>query len=196
MFTSSCAHCIRTDKFSAAAPPTPVWRRGTGQLVHAGQGETQIGQHDRAGAPGWFAAFADSDQRFSWTPDIAASLWRKLLINCAINPLTALHRCRNGALLANTRHRAELQAVCAELAAVAAARDETALAADIAAQTIAVIRSTAANRSSMLLDVLRGNRTEIDYITGYFCREASRLKLPCPRNRALLAALRRIDRSR
>ena len=31
-----------------------------------------------------------------WSADIDTVLWRKLAINCAINPVTALHRCRTG----------------------------------------------------------------------------------------------------
>jgi 2-dehydropantoate 2-reductase len=34
-----------------------------------------------------------------WSTDILTRLWRKLALNCAINPLTVLHDCQNGGLL-------------------------------------------------------------------------------------------------
>ena len=47
-----------------------------------------------------------------WTDDISAKLWRKLALNCAINPLTVLHDCRNGGL---RDYPSEVASLCAEL---------------------------------------------------------------------------------
>ena len=162
-------------------------------LVHAGRGDTVIGQRGRTAAPDWFAPFAGSAERFSWNADIDALLWRKLLINCAINPLTAIHRCRNGALLDNPALRAEVELVCEELAAVSAARGNDRGATCALDWALAVIQATADNRSSMLRDVESGGETEIEYITGYLVSEAHRLGLSCPRNERLLAQVRALD---
>jgi 2-dehydropantoate 2-reductase len=157
-------------------------------LVHAGLGDTLIGRQGQP-APGWFAPFADSAERISWTADIDDALWKKLLINCAINPLTAMHRCRNGSLLDNPALRAQVELLCEELAAVSAARGSARGASCALNWALAVIQRTADNQSSMLQDVLQGRETEIRYITGYLVSEARRLGVPCPRNAALLAQL-------
>ena len=115
------------------------------------------------------------------------------MINCAINPLTAIHRCRNGELLDKDEWRQQAEMVCAELAAVSRARGQAELAETIRNQAFAVMRSTAANQSSMLRDVLHGRATEIDYITGYLCREAERLGIPCPANQQLLKQVHLLD---
>ncbi len=47
-----------------------------------------------------------------------------------------------------------------------------------------VIAGTADNRSSMLQDVERGRRTEIDYITGYLLQVAEQHGIDAPHNRA------------
>ncbi len=159
-----------------------------GILVHAGQGETVFGQED-APAPAWFTPFADSAERFSWTDQIDDALWKKLLINCAINPLTALHRCRNGALLDNPVLRAEMELLCEELAAVSAARGNARGASCALDWALSVVQRTAANQSSMLQDVLQGRETEIRYITGYLLAEARRLGVPCPHNERLYRSL-------
>lgn len=166
-----------------------AYRQGAASVVHTGSGETRIGQFGKSQPPEWFSVFADSRQDFYWETDIADSLWRKLLINCAINPLTALHRCRNGELLDKPELRAQAIQVCAELASVCRARGELRLAEEVQEMAFAVIRKTALNQSSMLQDVLHQRATEIDFISGYLCREASRLQVPCPLNEQMWRAL-------
>lgn len=158
-------------------------------LVHAGVGDTVIGRQGEA-QPEWFAPFAESNERFRWTADIDATLWKKLLVNCAINPLTAIHRCPNGQLLEDPALRRELEQVCVELAAVSAARGNHTAARQVGDWVAQVIRQTAPNQSSMLQDVTRHRATEIDYITGFLLREAHRLGIACPHNESLL---RRLD---
>jgi 2-dehydropantoate 2-reductase len=170
-----------------------AWQDENGRLIYAGHGKTWLGQAGRAAPPTWFTAWADADPDVSWSTDIALNLWRKLLINCAINPLTAIHRCRNGELLDNSEWRQQSEKVCAELAAVSRARGQADLAETIRDQAFAVMRATAANQSSMLRDVLHGRTTEIDYITGYLCSEAARLGVPCPANQQLLNQVRLLD---
>jgi 2-dehydropantoate 2-reductase len=162
-----------------------AYRRGPRCVVHTGRGETRLGQFTGEGAPGWFSVFADSGQGFYWESDIANSLWSKLLVNCAINPLTAIHRCRNGELLDSPEFREQATRVCAELACVCRARGELQLAERVQEMAFAVMRSTAPNQSSMLQDVLHKRPTEIDFITGYLCQEAKRLQVPCPLNEQL-----------
>lgn len=170
-----------------------AWRRADGAVVHAGSGTTWIGQPGTAQPPPWFADLADKLPRCEWTARIEENLWRKLLINSAINPLTALHQCRNGELAENAAYRAEVEALCAEFAALAHARGYLELAAQARDIAFAVITATAANQSSMLQDVLRKQPTEIEYITGYLCSEAASLGVPCPQHRALLASIRALD---
>ncbi|MBD5634166.1 MAG: 2-dehydropantoate 2-reductase, partial [Candidatus Eremiobacteraeota bacterium] len=53
-----------------------------------------------------------------------------------------------------------------------------------------VVRATARNRASMLQDVERGRRTEIEDITGAVVRYANACGVPCPENVALLDEVR------
>jgi 2-dehydropantoate 2-reductase len=162
-----------------------AYRAGPAQLVLAGHGETRIGQFSGESAPAWFADFANSKEAFIWEKDIGQSLWRKLLVNCAINPLTAVHQCRNGELLENPEFRAQATQLCAELSAVCRARGEVSLAQEIQDCAFEVMRSTSQNQSSMLQDVLHQRPTEIEFINGYLCREAKSLGVPCPLNQQL-----------
>lgn len=46
--------------------------------------------------PAWLADLRQAGIAHDWSLDILSRLWRKLALNCAINPLTVLHDCRNG----------------------------------------------------------------------------------------------------
>ncbi len=122
------------------------------------------------------------------TDDIAPTVWRKLAVNCAINPLTAYLGVPNGRLLDDPQTIALLHAAAAEVAAVAAALGIP-LDADVAALAEAVAARTAANRSSMLQDTDRGAPTEIDAINGAVVRAGEAVGVETPVNTALWQAI-------
>jgi 2-dehydropantoate 2-reductase len=118
-------------------------------------------------------------------PNITSLLWGKLVINSSINPLTAILRVSNGALLENPDAHSLLRAAAEESARVAAARGISLPYSDPAAAAENVAHRTAQNRSSMLQDVLRGAPTEIDAISGAIVREAEKCSVPAPINYTL-----------
>jgi 2-dehydropantoate 2-reductase len=107
--------------------------------------------------------------------DIDARLWGKAVVNAAINPLTALWRVPNGALLSPPDRRWLLTRLAEEAANVARAKDIVLPFEDPVTYTESVCRSTGANRSSMLQDVERGRPTEIDSINGIIIAEGKAL---------------------
>ncbi|MBM3789722.1 MAG: ketopantoate reductase family protein [Acidobacteria bacterium] len=122
--------------------------------------------------------------------DARSLLWGKLIVNAAINPLTALLRVPNGELLRRPEAAALMEAAAEEAAGVARRCGVDLPYADPAARARAVAGLTADNLSSMLQDVRRGVRTEIDAINGAICREASRRKSRAPINCALWRLVR------
>lgn len=120
--------------------------------------------------------------------DLQPELWRKLAVNCAINPLSALRGVPNGALLDDPEARAIMAAAAGEVEAVAGARGIPLRGA--AAAAFEVAGRTGGNRSSMLQDLDRGARTEIEALCGAVVREARRLGLPAPVNERLWREVR------
>lgn len=114
--------------------------------------------------------------------------WQKLLVNSVINPLTALVRGHNG-VLTDPIYADVIEAIIAEVRAVATATGVALPASTGALRAVVddVIHATAANTSSMLSDVLAGNSTEIEAITGCVVATGARVGVPTPTNRALLA---------
>ncbi len=120
--------------------------------------------------------------------DLAAAVWAKLAANCAVNPLTALYGLTNGAL-ERPDLLPQVEAAAREVGAVAAAKGIR-LARDPVVSTLETMRATAANRSSMLQDVERGARTEIDALCGAVVREGRRLGVATPTNADLFRRIR------
>ncbi len=112
-------------------------------------------------------------------------LWGKLVINSAINPLTALLGVRNGALLEDCASRDCLRQTALESARVAAAAGIRLPFDDPIGAVEAVASRTANNDSSMLQDLRRGAPTEIDAINGAVIRAAHSLGLAAPQNELL-----------
>jgi 2-dehydropantoate 2-reductase len=122
-------------------------------------------------------------------PDVGLHAWRKLAANCAINPLSALAGLPNGAVLADPERRRTMEAAAREVAAVATARGIPLSTEDAVNAARAVAAETAENRSSMLQDLDRGARTEIEALCGAVAREGRRLGLPTPVNERLWEAV-------
>jgi 2-dehydropantoate 2-reductase len=125
--------------------------------------------------------------------DLPSLLWEKLLVNAAINPLTALTGLPNGGLAEDKLLRDLMLAAVAEGAAVAAA-EGVALPEDPVRRAVEVCRRTAQNRSSMLQDLDRGRRTEVDAINGFIVRKAKVYGIPAPVNGALYALVKGRER--
>jgi len=126
--------------------------------------------------------------------DMERLQWSKLAVSCAINPLSALLGAPNGALLDDAEARRTLRAAALEVGAVAAARGID-LGEDPADRAEAVARSTAGNRSSMLQDLERGRRTEVDALNGAVVAEGLRLGVATPVNQWLVRCIRELERA-
>jgi 2-dehydropantoate 2-reductase len=156
---------------------------GPGRVRPAGDGVISLGAHplmDRMAVILRSCGFP-----VEMSPDPSGLLWGKLVINAAINPITALLGITNGELLERPSARALLASVAQEVAAVAAAHGVRLPYPDPVEAVEVIAQRTAANRSSMLQDVTRGAPTEIDAICGAIVDAGERTGVPTPVNRTL-----------
>ena len=169
-----------------------AWLRAPLHVVHAGSGETWLGQLGHLGPPDstLLPLLPIAAMGIRTDSDIEGRLWRKLAVNCAVNALTVLHDCRNGELLTHPQARGELLALCAEIDALYAALPETPALNDLVGQVDAVLTATAQNFSSTLQDFRRGKVSELSELNGYLCELAHSHKLDCRVNEDVL---RRFD---
>lgn len=155
-------------------------------IVHAGRGRNWLGDPLNHQPAPWLAELDQAAIPHAWTGDIMSKLWRKLALNCAINPLSVLHDCRNGALLA---HRAHLSDLCKELGDLLRACHQMDAAFGLEDEVLRVIEATANNYSSMHQDVQNGRRTEVSFLLGHACRAAQLQGVAVPGLTALLEQL-------
>ena len=171
-----------------------AYRVAPRHIHHAGTGQTRIGKAGQREPALWFGQWPRAIDNCTWDAAIDEALWLKLAINCAINPLTAIHDCRNGELAQRQHLASELNELCDEIATISRAAGFEDTAATLKQAVSAVVAGTADNHSSMLQDVRAGRRTEIDHITGYLLAAAGRHGIAAPHNTALLASIHDIDR--
>lgn len=139
----------------------------------------------------------------TWQPfyDVQLAMRRKLVVNCVINPLTAILGCKNGVVLSHKEGIHLCRGVCQEASAAFQAqwRDERndipagevsafprALAAQALEQEcIDVAEKTKNNFSSMLMDLKLSRPTELEYLTGYLLGLGRQYSVPMPTNKAI-----------
>ncbi|WP_440888592.1 2-dehydropantoate 2-reductase [Vibrio sp. WZ-1] len=166
------------------------------QVLHTGHGHTQLGGFNAKGAQCGFLADVMSHAlpEVNWNPNINAALWTKLAINCAINPLTAIHQGKNGELAA-PEFATELANITHELVEVMNKEEIEVDFDSLHATIMQVVNATAANYSSMRQDVFHQRRTEIDFITGYLLQAAEKHHISTPENAKLYQRIKQIEQS-
>jgi 2-dehydropantoate 2-reductase len=155
---------------------------GPGLAKSGGEGVVSIESHSRI-AP-LQAALRQAGFQVEIVPDARVLIWSKLVVNSAINPLTAILRIPNGQLLERPAARQLLRALAEETAAVAHAEQVSLATSNPVAMVEAVALRTAANHSSMFQDVQRGAPTEIDAICGAVTLAGKQHSVPTPMNQA------------
>lgn len=133
--------------------------------------------------------FCQSLTQVNWQDNIEQAQWRKLAINCVINPLTALDNIDNGKIKLPI-YQEKITKIIEEVVAVAS-KESVQLNADSLRDLVAkVAENTAKNTSSMRADVLAKRKTEIDYINGYIHHLGENYQLATPLNTQLWLAVK------
>jgi 2-dehydropantoate 2-reductase len=125
--------------------------------------------------------------------DISLKIWQKAVINAAINPLTAICQIRNGKII----EIPELW-IIAEKIVEEGERVMSKLGMEVS-NLSEIVREvalkTANNRSSMLQDIQRGKKTEIDYINGEIARKAEEVGVDATFNRILTLLVKGVEKA-
>ena len=161
-------------------------------VTRAGKGETIIGllsQYNRLSDFPLLLPEKMDDLTVHLTQNISLHLWRKLAINAAINPLTALLDCRNGALSSVPAYRQKVSIICKEIEAIAESLHQPLFEDSLEKHVFSVAELTANNFSSMHQDVTHKRKTEIDYINGFIQAQSALKGLDTPFNKQLITSI-------
>ena len=170
-------------------------KRTEGKVHRAGYGETRLGLSEIAATTN--AGIRDEQQIFTLAKvlqqagfdctvsnEIDKLIYRKLIINAVINPLTAIWRIPNGELLHN-RERVKIMRLLYDEAIIVYRAMDVQLQENLWEQIQEVCHATASNTSSMLADVLHKRTTEVESINGSIIRMAKQFNLKVPTHEML-----------
>ncbi|CAM3512786.1 2-dehydropantoate 2-reductase [Vibrio aerogenes CECT 7868] len=164
------------------------------RVCHTGAGETWLGAATPSGQQCQFMtdvlnhAFAP----VCWHDNIEQAQWKKLAVNCVINPLTAIHQCANGQL-ASYQFSQQISALITEISQVMNAEGIKTHPGALNKLVFQVIENTRENHSSMYQDILSHRTTEIDYITGYLLKIAGKHQIAVPENEKLCQQIKQME---
>jgi 2-dehydropantoate 2-reductase len=169
---------------------------GPGEIYHAGQGLTVIGEPDETSTERVeriAKAFKHAGIHTKISSNIMGALWSKVLVNVGINPLTALTGLRNGELLDHPEIRQVMRRAVEEATMVAQSLGIEMEFDNPVEKVYEVAEATAANRSSMLQDVERGRKTEIDALNGAIVELGRLIGVDTPVNYTLVTAVKGLE---
>lgn len=160
-----------------------------GLINYTASGDTLLEDGPRSAAIAGMLTACGLEGRIS--PDIRTEIWRKLIYNCVINPITAITGTEVGGI-ADPRLNPLKQRVIDECLAVARTEGVT-FGVDFLA-TITDVFAASRTIASMRQDLMRGRPTEIDHMNGAVAALGERAGVACPVNAALTAIVKAMDR--
>ena len=184
-------HCdaVPAVVYVAVAMPSP------GRVRHFGRGDLVVGTDAASARVAAVCERAGVPCRV--TEYIEGELWSKLLMNCALNALSALGRSNYGHILECLPAYSLMESIVSEFMQVASAVQvclpgiaDTAAAMDAVRRLVAQMPG---QHSSMAQDLTRGRRTEIDALNGYIQRRAAQLGIAAPANQTLYALIKLVE---
>ena len=178
-----------------------VGMQGPGRVKHFGRGELVIGDPESSSSsPSEDSlrmiarVFESAGIPCAVSPEIKRALWKKFLVNCTYNGISALGQIPYGKMVQVPQIQSLIEALTAEFIQVAQAEgvdlspEEAALANQIIAQTMP------GQRSSTAQDLARGKPTEIDYLNGVVVEIAHRHGISVPTHRAIHGLVKMLER--
>lgn len=173
-----------------------------GRLLHKGRGDLSIGAfpfpdgltnaESVTQVAAWFTAAGVPCKA---SADVVAELWTKLIMNTAVNALSAIAQVPYGRMLEVPDVRIMIEGLVQESVQVARADGVQLPQQDYVAAAFKLIQAMSGQYSSTAQDIARGKRTEIDALNGHVARLAVAHGIDAPLNRWLTALVKLKERS-
>ena len=173
------------ENYAVGVTTNAVKRLGPGEIKWVGKGNLRIG-----GPRGENFLESLSSLDAEYNEDVSSIIWRKLLINVAINPIAAICGVKNGELsheplLSQSESTMLEAAVVARNLGIELPDDQ-----ELLHDLHSVLETTSENECSMLADVKAGRETEIDALCGQVVSRGESLGVPTPLNSMLLSQIK------
>ncbi|HEY7732810.1 MAG TPA: 2-dehydropantoate 2-reductase [Gaiellaceae bacterium] len=159
-----------------------------GVVVHPADQPTFVGSFvdgDDAKAPRLAEALGDGGLAATIVSPVRPEIWKKLILNAATLPASALVGMTAGEYGANEHMRALAADIAREATGVAQALGYEIDPEERVAVILGLLEQAGPSKGSMLQDFEAGRQTEIDVISGAVVRAADEHAVPVPLNRTL-----------
>jgi len=170
---------------------------GPGHVLHGGQGRTFLGEMDggvSARVEQIAKTFRNAGLETQASAQVLKEIWSKLALNVATLPTSAILRLSAEKLCGATEMQELMKELLREVVAVAQAQKIGLEFEERWPAITSLLGKLAPNtKGSMLQDVERGRRTEIDVMCGAIVEAGQRLRIPTPFNRAMLWLVKTIE---
>lgn len=163
---------------------------GPGHVKHHGRGDLVI--DPVRNIPDLARIFAAAGVPTEVSPNVRGALWHKLIINCALNAVSAIARKTYGETVPGVGIQDVMRDVVDECLAVAKAEGVT-IDREVDTAIQAVFKAIPNQYASTAQDIMRGKPTEIDYLNGYILKRGKALGIRTPANQALWALVKLIE---
>ena len=169
---------------------------GPGRVRHAGIGPTVIGELNGqtiARTEKFAQILTQAGIKTDTSDNVLGLVWSKLLVNVGINALGVLLKVKNGELIKG-KHSLKFQRELVEEALeIAEKKGIKLIHQDMVKEVASICEKTSVNINSMLQDVLKKRKTEIDFINGAIVREGEKLNLSTPVNQVITDLIKAIE---
>ncbi|MDR7074463.1 ketopantoate reductase family protein [Fictibacillus barbaricus] len=166
-------------------------KEGFAAVRHVGTGKIKVSEFKGRSAPDW-QRFIFPEECFPviMEKDWEMMLYKKLIMNASINPVTAMLGIPNGQLIENDYAHKMMKQLFEESVS---ALDMNEIKSTLWKELSNLCRTTSLNRSSMLKSIESGKETEIDGITGEIIKHADRKNLKVPVSRFVYYAVKVLE---
>lgn len=163
---------------------------GPGHVRHHGRGELILSETE--GSARAAERFRAAGVPVEVSADAASAMWTKFTVNCVYNAISAIARLPYGRIVSEPGVGQLMADVAAECRAVAEA-EGVKLAPNLETIIETLSGQMPDQYSSTAQDLMRGRKSEIDFLNGEVVRRAATHGIPVPANNALWAAVKLLE---
>ncbi|TFF94544.1 MAG: 2-dehydropantoate 2-reductase [Promethearchaeota archaeon] len=179
----------------------------SGTVKHTGEGFTKIGlafkkniaKDQKTQAYNSLellkSLFSNAGIKIEMEDDIIRNCWEKVFVNIGINAVGALTRLRNGELLERNELKKLMRDAINEAIMIAKVKKIKLTDKDFVKLCFDVAKKTKNNINSMLQDIMKGKKTEIDFINGRILKYGQEFELDVPINRMITILIKGLEDS-
>ena len=176
-----------------------VSRPKDGVVDYSGKGRTVIGgfnnNQEKEKAQEIVDALTNSGLPTELESNIQGAVFTKTIVNCALNPLTAIHGVKNAEIYKQKTLHKKAIALAEEAWNVTKKLGIKLMVEDPIEFTLDVIKKTGDNTNSMLTDIRNKRKTEIDFINGKIISFAEQMDIEVPHNKEVYKKVIALERA-